>query len=326
MSYEAQTLFYQGAYEGCIAAAGPAASKNNSNLDDPQSRASLLYAARAHLALNKPEAALAILPTPTEQHRDITAVHTLASFSQKQQAAGAVGADDADDDYAVEALHTLSELLEEAEEAGDESDTVQTIRICNATVMFKDGDALGALETLAPASAQQQIEAVALSVHILLSIHRPDLAQREYEAARSWADDSLLIQLIEAWLGLSTGGRAAQQAYYVYDELAQNPGMAGSKNLVSVLIGKAAALAIQAKYAEADKVLADAATLDPSSPHVLANRAALAGHLSSGRSSDTAKEYLDQLRAVDPSHRLISDVDDKTQLFEKIAASIAAFP
>ncbi|KAK0544291.1 hypothetical protein OC846_004660 [Tilletia horrida] len=128
------------------------------------------------------------------------------------------------------------------------------------------------------------------------------------------------------WLGLSTGGRAAQQAYYVYDELAPNPGMAGSENLVSVLIGKAEALAIRAKYAEVDKVLADAASLDLSNPHVLANRAALAGNLSSGRSSDTAKEYLDQLRAVDPSHRHMSDVDDKTQLFERVAASIAAFP
>ncbi|KAK0542613.1 hypothetical protein OC846_006685, partial [Tilletia horrida] len=184
----------------------------------------------------------------------------LASFSQKRQAVGACGADDADDDYAVETLHTLSELLEEAEEAGDESDTVQTIRICNAIIMFKDVDALGALETLAPG-----------------------LGSAKDRSPRSWADDSLLIQLIEAWLRLSTGGRAAQQAYYVYEELAQHPGMAESKNLISVLIGTAAALAIHPKYAEADKVLADAASLDPSNAHVLANRASLAGRLSSGR-------------------------------------------
>ncbi|KAK0542595.1 hypothetical protein OC846_006266 [Tilletia horrida] len=139
--------------------------------------------------------------------------------------------------------------------------------------MFKDGDALGALETLTPASAQQQIEAVALRVHILLA---------NTKQLDPWSGNSLPIHLIDAWLGLSTGGRVAQQAYYVYDQLAQNSGMAGSKSLVSVLIGKADVLPIHAKYAEADKVLADAAFLDPSNPHVLSNRAALAGHLSSG--------------------------------------------
>ncbi|KAL9940183.1 hypothetical protein V8E36_000888 [Tilletia maclaganii] len=305
MSYEAQTLFYQGAYEGTIASA---ANINPTTISsNPQARASLLYAARAHLALNNPAAALALLPTPSD-HKDVTAVHTLATYLQ-----------DGDD----EALLSLNELLEEAEESGGEdADALQTIRICAATAMFKDGDALGALETLSAAS--RQIESVALSVHILLSIHRPDLAQQQYEAARSWADDSLLIQLIEAWLGLTTGGRAAQQAYYVYDELAQNPSLSGSKNLVSVLVGKAAALAVQAKYAEADKVLADAAALDSQNAHVLANRAALAGHISASRSSDAATEFIEKLRAVAPTHPLIRDLDEKAQLFDDAAASIAA--
>ncbi|KAE8232202.1 hypothetical protein CF326_g2765 [Tilletia indica] len=305
MSYQAQSLFYQGAYEGCIAAA---ANVNPATIDsDSQARASLLYAARSHLALNNPAGALGLLPSSSD-HKDAEAVRTLATFIQDED---------------VEALHTLSELLEEAEESGSEdADSLQTIRICSATAMFKDGDALGALETLS--GAQNQIESVALSVHILLSIHRPDLAQKQYEDARAWADDSLLIQLIEAWLGLSTGGRAAQQAYYVYDELAQNPSLAGSKNLVTVLTGKAAALAVQAKYAEADKILADAASLDPQNAHVLANRAALAAHLSTTRSSDAAKEYIDQLRSVAPHHALIRDLDEKAQLFDDTAASIAA--
>ncbi|KAK0530395.1 hypothetical protein OC834_003327 [Tilletia horrida] len=302
MSYEAQTLFYQGAYEGCIASA---ANINPALVDsDPQAKASLLYAARAHLALNNPAAALGLLPSSSE-HKDIVAVRTLATFLQDED---------------VEALNTLSELVEEAE--GEDEDTLQTIRICSATAAFKDDDALGALETLS--AAQNQIECVALSVHILLSIHRPDLAKQQYDAARGWADDSLLIQLIEAWLGLSTGGRAAQQAYYVYDELAQNPSLAGSKNLVSVLVGKAAALAVQGKYAEADKVLADAAALDPQNAHVLANRAALAGHLSTTRAGDAAKDYVEQLRAVAPTHPLIRDLDEKTRVFDEAAASIAA--
>jgi coatomer protein complex subunit epsilon len=110
----------------------------------------------------------------------------------------------------------------------------------------------------------------ALAAHILLRIHRADLAQKEYAAARQWADDSLLIQvrpssfpspplltslppppgaklikLIEAYLGLTSGGRAAQQAYYVYDELAADPAYVASATAVPALVGKAVAMLVQ---------------------------------------------------------------------------------
>ncbi len=49
---------------------------------------------------------------------------------------------------------------------------------------------------------------IALIAHIYLSISRPDLAKKEYEAARKWADDSLLIQIIEATIGLSVVRRS----------------------------------------------------------------------------------------------------------------------
>lgn len=105
------------------------------------------------------------------------------------------------------------------------------------------------------------IYSIALGVHILLSIDRADVAQKEYAAARTWADDSLLIQLIEAYLGIHSGGRAAQQAYYVYDELAQNPSEAGKVSSVPSLIGKAVAKAVSGEHAEASTVLTEAGEL-----------------------------------------------------------------
>lgn len=68
-------------------------------------------------------------------------------------------------------------------------------------------------------------------------------------------------QIIEAWLGLSNGGRPAQQAFYVYDELSQNPAHAGTKNVVSTITGKAAALAALGKYEEAKKTLEEGRSL-----------------------------------------------------------------
>lgn len=102
---------------------------------------------------------------------------------------------------------------------------------------------------------------IALGVHILLSIDRPDVAQKEFVAARTWADDSLLIQLIEAYLGIYSGGREAQQAYYVYDELAQNPSETGKLSSVPSLTGKAVARIVVGEFAEADAVLSEAAEL-----------------------------------------------------------------
>jgi coatomer protein complex subunit epsilon len=46
------------------------------------------------------------------------------------------------------------------------------------------------------------VEAVALIVQIHLQQNRNDLAVKEVAAARRWAQDSLLVNLAESWVGL----------------------------------------------------------------------------------------------------------------------------
>lgn len=46
------------------------------------------------------------------------------------------------------------------------------------------------------------VEAVALIVYIHLEQNRTDLAIKEVQAARRWAQDSLLVNLAESWVGL----------------------------------------------------------------------------------------------------------------------------
>jgi coatomer protein complex subunit epsilon len=46
------------------------------------------------------------------------------------------------------------------------------------------------------------VEAVALIVHIHLQQNRTDLALKEVIAAKKWAQDSLLINIAESWVGL----------------------------------------------------------------------------------------------------------------------------
>lgn len=58
-------------------------------------------------------------------------------------------------------------------------------------------------EALALLSGHQgSLEAVALMVQIHLGQNRNDLALKEVAAARRWAQDSLLVNLAESWVGL----------------------------------------------------------------------------------------------------------------------------
>ena len=58
-----------------------------------------------------------------------------------------------------------------------------------------------------------------------LSISRPDLARKEFERAKRWAEDDLLLQLIEASIGLVTGKDGYADAHAFYTEQLANPSL-----------------------------------------------------------------------------------------------------
>lgn len=307
--YQVQSLFYQGAYQGCIDLA--LSSTSNARSSDRASVSTLLYAARSHLARSPsdPASALSLLSSlPSEPQ--VQAIQSLARFVQAHTQNDA-------DTLSRETVN-LTELLDHAVVGQDKG---QTIRCAAATALFLDGDAEEALNTLgigSGAGSSKEIECVALGVHILLSIHRLDLAEKEYLAARSWADDSLLIQLIEAWIGLAKGGRSTQQAFYVYDELAQNPSAVGTINAVPSLIGKATALAANGDWSGAKKQLDQAASLDPTNANILANQAVVQTHIAPVQS-----EYLQQLKQASASHPLLTEYQALEKSFDQHAAKFS---
>lgn len=100
-------------------------------------------------------------------------------------------------------------------------------------------------------------DSVALLVQLYLSMDRLDLAKQTYTQAKVWAEDSLIIQLCEAWIGLRQGGEddgGYQSAFYCYDEMSQLP----SANNPVVLNGKAVAQAAMHRWPEAEAPLAEA--------------------------------------------------------------------
>ncbi|PWZ03362.1 hypothetical protein BCV70DRAFT_197579 [Testicularia cyperi] len=312
--FEIQSLFYQGAYKGCIDLAISSTSASRSS--DPATISALLYAARSHLAASPsdPAAALALLKSVNSSEPHVEAVTALARFIHARS-------QDNSDAMSKEIVN-LTELLDHAVVGEDKG---QVIRCAAGTALYLDGDAEEALGTLGIGNGtSKEIECVALGVHILISINRLDLAEKEYLAARAWADDALLIQLIEAWIGLAKGGRSTQQAFYVYDELAQNPSAAGSLNSVASLIGKATALAANGDIDGANKQLDDALKLDANNAEALANKAALASHgVLSLTKPYPAQAYLQQLRTANAAHPLLTEYASLEKSFDEHASQFS---
>lgn len=134
VTYTIQSLFYQGAYEGCIEAVQQNATGSPS---DSATLMLLLYGARSQIALNKPSAALALLSESSIDTPAAQAVRGLANFVQAQL--------EKDVDKAGDALTELNELLDQVV-VGDADG--QTIKVCAATAMARDEDPVGALEAL----------------------------------------------------------------------------------------------------------------------------------------------------------------------------------
>lgn len=142
------------------------------------------------------------------------------------------------------------------------------------------------------------VDAVALIVQIHLQQNRNDLALKEVTSARRWAQDSIVVNLAESWVGLRQvcsallwpvldgtsgryvwctemltsydylqGGEKYQQAFYVFEELAQAP----STSSVQTLIAQAVAELHLGRTEEAQSALDQALQKDPNHTEAIAN-------------------------------------------------------
>ena len=133
---------------------------------------------------------------------DLAAVRTYASFVNSG----------AQDEKAVAEAEKLSEAQ------GDNL----TVQLLCGTVLARAGKQEQALQLLA--KHQGSLDAVALIVQIHLSQNRTDLAVKEAKGARSFAQDALLVNLAESWIGIRQvcfclGARAALDRHYTDIEI-----------------------------------------------------------------------------------------------------------
>ena len=167
---------------------------------------------------------------------------------------------------------------------------------------------------------------VALITQIHLSQNRLDLAQQEVKRAKGWAQDNLLVNLAESWVGLREvrgttfglvkklidmiqGGEKYQAAFYVYEELATAPSTSSPHNV----LGQSIAELHLGRLPESEAALAQALQISPDDPDLIANAIVLNTILGKDEETATLRKKLEQ---VNPHHQLVTDLEKKRELFE----------
>ncbi|KAM6486934.1 coatomer subunit epsilon [Trichoderma sp. SZMC 28011] len=271
------THFYQSQYQEVI-------DFDTSSFSPENALPARVLQLRARLALGQAEDVLA--DVQGEAVPDLEAIGALAEYN--------LGKTDS-------ALKTIEKL------AASAADNV-TVQIIGGTVLQAAGKSEEALALLS--QHQGSLDAVALIVQIHLQQNRTDLALKEVTAARRWAQDSLLVNLAEAWVGARVGGEKYQQAFYVYEELAQG----SSTFSVQSLIAQAVCEIHLGRLEEAQSALEQAIQKDPTNADGIANHVVL-----NSISGNNTEELLESLKKASPNHQLLLDLEEKSSLFDKAA-------
>ncbi|WZH43672.1 coatomer epsilon subunit-domain-containing protein [Fusarium acuminatum] len=269
--------FHQGQYQEVV-------DFDTSSFSPDNALPARILVLRARLALGQAEDVLDDVKGESEP--ELQALGALAEFNLGK---------------ADSAVQTIEKL---ASSAADNT----TVQVIGGTVLQAAGKSEEALALLT--QHQGSLDAVSLIVQIHLQQNRTDLALKEVTAARRWAQDSLLVNLAESWVGLRVVSIKYQQAFYVYEELAQAPSTSSVRSLVS----QAVCELHLGRTEEAQAALDQALEKDTNNADAIANLLVLS--IISGSQSE---ELTQKLQTIKPDHQFLADLEEKSALFDKAA-------
>ncbi|KAF7356580.1 Heme peroxidase [Mycena venus] len=298
--YHVKQSFVLGAYKTLIALPLP----DSSSADYIPT---LVYQARAHIALNDPAAALALIPADSENVA-VKAVSALARYVS--------AAEGASQESALEELRDLAVEIEGEDVEGTDQDKL-SVRVLAGTAFARAGEVEEALETLG--AETEDLEAVAVIVQIYLSINRTDRAKREFDRAKQWAEDDLLLQLIESSIGLVAAKDGYSNANSFYTEQLGNPSLTSPH----VLTARGVTRILRNEIPEAKSDLEESLEQQKGDAETLAAFVVAAGIESK---KGEAEELWTRLQTEHPTHPLVVDVAQKADLFDEFAAKFTVPP
>ncbi|KZP25550.1 hypothetical protein FIBSPDRAFT_783108 [Athelia psychrophila] len=291
--YHVKQQFTLGAYKSLV---------EGTTLPDPSSpeyTSILLYKARASIAIHDTPAALAILPADSDDI-SVKSVVALAKYE---------GASSEEDKEA--ALEQLRDLCIEIESEGEVPEA-DVVRVIAGTAFYTAGEVEEALETLGAGTTHENLEAVAVTVHIYLSIHRPDLAKKEFDRSKQWAEDDLLLGLIESSIGFVSGKDGYSNCNSYYTEQIANPSLSAP----NLLTARGVTRLMRGEISEARSDLEEAQSQQSGDAETAAALVVASGL---GPRKADAEEIWSKFTTDYPDHPLVNDISHKASLFDESA-------
>ena len=181
-----------------------------------------------------------------------------------------------------------------------------------ALVYMHEGDHKEALKCVHQST---DLETMALVSHIYLSMSRVDLARKQVGLMQQQDDDATLTKLAGAWVSMAEGGDKCQDALYEFQELGEKYNMS-----LTLTNGMALANLHMGKYDEAERLLQEGLAKSSSEPDALANTVVTMTYLR--KPADVSNRFVNQLRAVAPSHAWTVKHQELEASFDRCAAAM----
>jgi coatomer protein complex subunit epsilon len=204
----------------------------------------------------------------------------------------------------------ILETLEEQLQADASNDVFM---LMTASAFYVSGNYESALRCI---HQSNDLECMSFAVKILLTMNRGDLASKEQKKMCDIDEDSILTQLATAWLNVTKGGPATQNAYNIYHDLQDR-----FQSTPLLLNSMAVCCLNQEKLEEALDFIKEAYDKDTNNVDTLVNYVTALKY--SGK-TDLAKRYISQLYDSHPEHPIVKDWVSKENDFDRISSQFLA--